>query len=165
MPLVKDNRLAKRARMMPFKQMLTIEPLNDDEFPQSTNEEYEPNAGDKYCQLGDSATVAVLDGTVRAMIGVDTFALMDLGPKACDWARSFLLRMLPGFGACSHYCAFGVVYDIIWTQHCVRESAQDLYLDGKSQTGRILCRRKWTVGQNLRRHVPRCRSVASRIGR
>ena len=53
-------------------QTLTIEPLNDDELPQSTNEDYEPNAGDKYSQLGDSATVAVLDGTVRAMMGVVT---------------------------------------------------------------------------------------------
>ena len=58
---------------MPFKQTLTIEPLSDDALPQITNEEYEPNAGDKYCQFGDSATVAVLDGTVRSMMGVETF--------------------------------------------------------------------------------------------
>ncbi len=38
--------------------------------------------------------------------------------------------MLPGFGTCCHYCAFGVADVIMWTQHCIRESAQDLYLDG-----------------------------------
>ena len=74
-PLVKSNQLTNRTHMMPFKQMLTIEPLNDDELPQSTNGEYEPHAGDKYCQLGDSTTAAVLDGTVRAMMGVETFVL------------------------------------------------------------------------------------------
>ena len=59
--------------MTPFKQMLTIEPLNDNEPPQSTNEDYEPNAGGKYNQLGYSTASAVLDGTVRAMLGADTF--------------------------------------------------------------------------------------------
>jgi hypothetical protein len=57
--------------MMPFNHMLAIEPPNDDELFQSTNEDYEPNTGDKHSQLGDSATVAVLDGTVRAMMGVE----------------------------------------------------------------------------------------------
>ena len=63
--------------MMPFKQALAIEPLNDDELPQSTNEDYEPNAGEKYSHLGDSATVAVLDGsTARATMGVETFVFV-----------------------------------------------------------------------------------------
>jgi hypothetical protein len=129
-PLVMDNRLAKRAHVMPFKQMLTIEPLSDDELPQSTNEDYEPNAGDKYSQLGVSATVAVLDGTVQAMIGVKTFALIYLRPTTGDWARS-VLRMMPGFGKnCCYYCAFGAADEIQWTHHCVREMAQDLFLDG-----------------------------------
>ena len=60
---------------MPCKHMLTIEPLNDDELLQITNDEYAPNAGDKSCQLGDSATVAVLDSTVQASIGLDTFCV------------------------------------------------------------------------------------------
>ena len=63
------------------------------------------------------------------MIGVETFALIDIGPKTGDWARSFL-RMMPGFGTCCHYCAFGAADEILWTQHCIRELAQDLYLDG-----------------------------------
>jgi hypothetical protein len=29
-----------------------------------------------------------------------------------------------------YYCAFGAVAEIQWTQHCVRELAQDLLLDG-----------------------------------
>ena len=40
------------------------------------------------------------------------------------------VRMLPGFGACCHYCAFGVADEILRTQHCIRELAQNLYLDG-----------------------------------
>ena len=67
--------------MMAFKHMLTIEHLNDDKLPQSTNAEYEQSTGDKYSQLGDSTTTAVLDGTVRAIVGVETFGLMDLGPN------------------------------------------------------------------------------------
>jgi len=67
--------------MMPFKQALAIEPLNDDELPQSTNEDYEPNARDKYSQLGHSTPAAVLDGTVRAMMGVETAVVIDLGPQ------------------------------------------------------------------------------------
>ncbi|MFM7987290.1 MAG: hypothetical protein ACKPKO_49050, partial [Candidatus Fonsibacter sp.] len=68
--------------------MLAIEHLNDDGLPQPTNEDYEPNAGDQYSQLGDSATVAVLDDIVRANVGVVTFVLIDVGPKTRDWARS-----------------------------------------------------------------------------
>ena len=94
-PLVRDNMLARRAQMMPFKHMLTTEPLNDDELPQTTNAYYEPNAGGKCSQLGDSTTAAVLDGTVRAMMGVETVDLIDLGPNTGDWAP-LLLRMLPG---------------------------------------------------------------------
>ena len=37
---------------------------------------------------------------------------------------------MPGFGTCCHYCAFGAVDEILWTQHCIRELAQDLLLDG-----------------------------------
>ena len=48
---------------------------------QSTNGNFEPNAGGKYNQLGDSTTAAVLDGTVRAILGADTFILIDLGPN------------------------------------------------------------------------------------
>ena len=80
-PLVRDNWLAQRAQIMPFKQMLVIEHPNNDEHPQATNEDYEPNAGDKYSQLGDSATVAVLNGNVRAIVVVETFVVIDLGPK------------------------------------------------------------------------------------
>ncbi|MFM7980016.1 MAG: hypothetical protein ACKPKO_11940 [Candidatus Fonsibacter sp.] len=39
MHLVRDNRFARLAQMITFKLMLTIEHLNDDELPQSTNEE------------------------------------------------------------------------------------------------------------------------------
>jgi hypothetical protein len=72
--------------MMSFKQMLMIEPLSDNEPPNSTNEDYEPNAGDKYSQLGDSATVAVLDGIARAIVGVETFLLT-------DWAPNFVIGL------------------------------------------------------------------------
>ena len=58
---------------MPFKQMLVIEHPNNDEHPQATNEDYEPNAGDKYSQLGHAATAAVIDGIVRASLGAEAF--------------------------------------------------------------------------------------------
>ncbi len=112
--------------MMPFKQVLTTEPLKQDELPQSTNAYYAPHAGDKYSQLEDSTTTAVLDGTVRALAGVDTIVLMDLVPKHGAWARYFV-RLLPRFEIC---CAFGVADDILWTQRCIRVITQDLYLDG-----------------------------------
>ena len=92
-PLVRDNRLAHRAHMMSFKQMLVIEDLNDAELPPSTNEDYEPNAADKYNQLGDSTTAAVLDGTVRGLQGMDTFVLVDLGPTTGDWTLSFVAHV------------------------------------------------------------------------
>ncbi|MFM7978897.1 MAG: hypothetical protein ACKPKO_06235, partial [Candidatus Fonsibacter sp.] len=80
---------------MPFKQMLTIEHLND-ELLESTNEDYAPNAGDKYSQLGDSATVAVLDGAARAMLGLETFVLRDCGPNVGDFAWSFFCACCQG---------------------------------------------------------------------
>ena len=67
--------------MMSVKQMLVIEDLNGAELPPSTNEDYEPSAADKYSQLGDSATAAILDGTAWCLQGMDTSALVDLGPQ------------------------------------------------------------------------------------
>ena len=55
----------------------------------ATNEDFELNAGGRYCQLGDSATAAVLDGRVRALQGMEAIVLVDLGPKTGDWARYF----------------------------------------------------------------------------
>ena len=54
---------------------MTIENFTDDELPQSTNEDYEPNTGGKYNQLVDLTNVAVLDGAVRALVGVETFVV------------------------------------------------------------------------------------------
>ena len=105
-PLVRDNRLAHRAQMLSFKQMLVIEDLNDAELPPSTNEDYEPNAADKYSQLGDSATVPILDGTVRRLQGMDTFVLVDLGPK-----------LVIGLGLC---CACFRGADMLLSLCCVR---------------------------------------------
>ena len=67
--------------MMSFKQMLVIEDLNDVELPPSTNEDYEPNAADTYSQLGDSATVAVLDGTVRGFARYGHICVGRFGPQ------------------------------------------------------------------------------------
>ena len=51
------------------------------ELPPSTNEDYEPNAADKYNHLGDSTTAAIVDGTARCLQGMDASVLVDLGPK------------------------------------------------------------------------------------
>ena len=78
---------------MSFNQMLVIEPLNDDKPPPSTRKEFEPNTDDRYCQLGDSATAAILDGIVRALQGIEPLVLVGLGPRlaiglsicVCKW--------------------------------------------------------------------------------
>ena len=66
-PLVRDNRLAQRAVMLPMKNMIMVESLDDDCPPESGAADLDVNPGDRYCQLGDSATACVLDGTVRAL--------------------------------------------------------------------------------------------------
>ena len=72
-PLVRDNWLAKCTNMISFKQILVIAPLNDDDPPPSTNEDFEPNAADLYCELGDTATAAVLDGIALAIVVVSIY--------------------------------------------------------------------------------------------
>ena len=66
-PLARDNRLAQRAVMLPTKNVIMVEYLDDEGPPDSGAADCELNPGESYCQLGDSATACVLDGTVRAL--------------------------------------------------------------------------------------------------
>ena len=64
--MVRDNRLAQRAVMLPMKSMIMVESLDDEGPPDTVAGDLELDPGYRYCQLGDSATACVLDGTVRA---------------------------------------------------------------------------------------------------
>ena len=66
-PLVRDNRTPLRATMLPTKDLLVVESMSDDVPPEGCNPGWEVNPGDKYSQLGDSATSAILDHTARAL--------------------------------------------------------------------------------------------------
>ena len=70
--MVKDNRLAQRTDMIYRRNMLMVEPLNDNEPPTTTADDWEVNPGDKYSQLGDAAATCVLDVTVRALKFTET---------------------------------------------------------------------------------------------
>ena len=98
-PLVRDNRLSVRATMLPTKDLLIVESMNDDVPPESCNPDWEVNPGDKYSQLGDSATSIVLDHTARALkvVAKTAVVVVDCGPRTGDWARS-VLRLLPIHG-------------------------------------------------------------------
>ena len=119
-PLVRDNRLAQRAVMLPMKNMIMVESLDDDGPPDSCAADFDVNPGDRYCQLGDSATACVLDGTVRALKFTEhAMLVIDVGPKTGDWARS-VLRMLPTMKAPVYYCAIGPPDEVRWTQHSAK---------------------------------------------
>jgi hypothetical protein len=116
--------------MLPTKNMIMIESLDDDCPPESGAADLDVNPGDRYCQLGDSATACVLDGTVRTLRFTEENAalVIDIGPKIGDWARS-ALRTLPTMIAPVYYCAIGPPDEVRWAQHFAKTLAQDLFLD------------------------------------
>ena len=77
---------------MSSKTVLMLEPLSDDEPPITTADDWEVNPGDKYCQLGDSATARFPVATVRALKVTETNAVvaLDVGPKTGERARPVL---------------------------------------------------------------------------
>ena len=64
-PLVRDNRLAQRAVMLPMQNMIMVESLDDEGPPDTVAGDLELSPGDRYCQLGDSAMACFLDGTFK----------------------------------------------------------------------------------------------------
>ena len=129
-PLVRDNRLAQRAVMLPMANMIMVEFLDDECPPESGAADLDVNPGDRYCQLGDSATACVLDGTVRALKFTEHAVLViDVGPKTGDWARS-VLRMLPTMNAPVYYCAIGPPDEVRWAEHSAKTLAQYLFWTG-----------------------------------
>jgi hypothetical protein len=61
-----------------------------------TDGEFEPNAGDEYSQLGDSATAAVLDGAVRAVLATETFVLIGLGIFLVIKSKTYVFKKCGG---------------------------------------------------------------------
>ena len=109
---MRDNRLAQRAVMLPTKNMIIVECLDDDGPPDTGADDFELNPRDRYCQLGGSATACVLDGTVRALKFTENGVLViDVGPKIGDSARS-VLSMLPTMNAPVYYCAIGAPEEV-----------------------------------------------------
>ena len=103
-----------------------VESADDEGPPDSGAADCELNPGNRYCQLGDSATTCVLDGTVRALKFTENAVLViDVGPKTGDWAWS-VLRMLPTMNAPVYYCAIGPPDEVRWTEHFANTLAQDL---------------------------------------
>ena len=109
-----------------------VEYLDDEGPPDTGADDFELNPGDRYCQLGDSATACVLNGTVRALkLTENAMLVIDVGPKSGDWARS-VLRMLPTMNAPVYYCAIGPPDEVRWTEHSAKTLAQYLVV------GRVL---------------------------
>ncbi len=103
-----------------MKHMIIVESLDDDCPPESGAADLDVNPGDRYCQLGDSATACVLDGTVRALkLTENAVLVIDVGPNTGDWARS-VLRMLPTMSAPVYYYAIGPPDEVRWTQHSAK---------------------------------------------
>ena len=130
-PLVRDNRLSTRARMVHSKDLLIVESMSDDVPPELSSVQWEVNAADKYSQLGDSATATILDHTARALKMPMTTALVivDCGPRTGDWARS-VLRMLPSMNLKTYYYALGSSDEVEWAAHSTKQLAEELILNG-----------------------------------
>ncbi len=92
--------------MLATKDMLVVESLDAEATPTSSNVDQEINPADRYSQLGDSATSAVLDSTVQRLPVSERTAVLvlDCGPKTGDWARS-TMRMMNS--PTIHYMAVG----------------------------------------------------------
>ena len=130
-PLVQNNRVTERASMLHTKDMKLIESLNDQSVPETSNTDPEINPAERYSQLGDGATAAILDNTVRALAPPSRAAvlLVDCGPKTGDWARS-ILRMIPSMSCGTYYVALGDAAEIEWTKQQCHDLAIELFKEG-----------------------------------
>ena len=104
-PLVRDNRLAQRAVMLPMKNRIMVEYLDDECPPDSCAADLDVNPVIATANLEiPPRRVSLMAPPGPSNLQKNAMLVIDVGPKTGDWARS-VLRMLATMNAPVYYCS------------------------------------------------------------